>query len=92
MYDDVKQALQDVVAPQLAEMRGEMEKWFAQKDVKITALRAEMEARLAKMDVKFSGQIAELRADIRAQGAEPWQGINNLHTDVLRIEERAARP
>ncbi len=83
VYDDVKQALQDVVAPQLAEFRGEMQERFAQMDARITSLRAEMEIRFAQVDKRFAG----LEAELRAQGTELRQEINNLHTDVLRIEQ-----
>ena len=72
VYDDVKKALQEFLAPQLAEGREQ-----------IAALRSEMEARFAKVDTQF----VELRSDVSQMRTEMRQEINNLHTDLVRMEQ-----
>jgi hypothetical protein len=54
VYDDVKKALQEFLAPQLAEVRGD---------------------------------IAQVRAEVSQLRAEMHQEINNLHTDLVRMEQ-----
>ena len=76
VYDDVKRAFQDILAPQLAEIRGEMNARFAQVETRITALESEMNIRFATVD----SQIGQFRAEFR-------QEISNLHTDLVRIEQ-----
>ena|SRR2546422_284325 len=76
VYDDVKRALQDFVAPQLSELRGDMESRFAK-------LETEMEKRFAHVDTRF----AEVRAEIGQFRAEFRQEISNIHTDLVRIEQ-----
>jgi len=76
VYDDVKRAFQDILAPQLAEIRGEMNSRFAQVEARITELRAEMNTRFAAAE----SQTGQLRAELR-------QEISNVHTDLVRIEQ-----
>ena len=76
VYEDVKRALQDIMAPQLAEIRGEMR-------ASIAELRADMDSRFAQVDSRF----AEVRSEIAQLRAEMHQEISNLHTDLVRIEQ-----
>ena len=76
VYNEVKRALQDIMAPQLAEMRGDMRTGFAE-------LRAEMDSRFAEVNVRF----AEVRSELAQLRSEMQQEINNLHTDLVRIEQ-----
>jgi uncharacterized protein involved in exopolysaccharide biosynthesis len=79
VYDDVKRALQDILAPQLGEIRGEM-----------AALRSEMNARFAQMDTRFAqvdAEFVKLRSEIGELRAEMRQETNNLHTDIVRLEQ-----
>src|SRR5712692_4858920 len=83
IYDEVKQALQDIMAPQLAEFRGEMRTGFAE-------LRAEMDRRFAEVDAKFAqvdAKFAEVRSEINQLRFELRQETNNLHTDLVRMEQ-----
>jgi hypothetical protein len=61
VYDDVKKGLQEFLAPQLAEVRGELS--------------------------QVRGEIAQVRADVSQLRAEMHQEINNLHTDLVRMEQ-----
>ena len=72
VYDDVKRALQDILAPQLGEIRGE-----------VATLRAERHARFAQVDARLS----EIRSDMKSQFADVRQEIHNLHPDLVRIEQ-----
>lgn len=72
VYDDVKRALQEILAPQLGEIRGEM-----------AALRSEMNTKFAEVDAEF----VKLRAEMGQHRAETRQEINNLHTDIVRLEQ-----
>ena len=72
VYEDVKRALQDILAPQLGEIRSD-----------IATLRADMDSRFAQVDARF----AEVRSEIAQLRAEMHQEISNLHTDLVRIEQ-----
>ncbi|HYM09443.1 MAG TPA: hypothetical protein VEU62_01855 [Bryobacterales bacterium] len=72
VYDDVKRALQEILAPQLGEIRGEM-----------AALRSEMNTKFAEVDAEF----VKLRAEMGQHRTETRQEINNLHTDIVRLEQ-----
>ena len=80
VYEEVKRALQDIMAPQLAEMRGDMRTGFAE-------LRAEMETNFAEVRADMDRRFAEVRAEIVQLRAEMRQEINNVHTDLVRIEQ-----
>ncbi|MBI3697517.1 MAG: hypothetical protein HY238_22110 [Acidobacteria bacterium] len=56
VYEEVKRALQDIMAPQLAEIRGEMRTGFAE-------LRAEMDSQFAEV----RSEIAQLRSEMRQE-------------------------
>lgn len=90
VYDDVKRALQDIMAPQLAEMRADMdarfaqvETRFAQVDARLSELRFEMDSRFAQVNARLS----ELRSEMNSRFAEMRQETNNIHTDLVRIEQ-----
>ena len=60
VYEQVKQALQDIVAPNLAKIEGkieaissEMHSEFKRLDEKIDSLRREMDTRFREMDTRF---------------------------------------
>lgn len=76
VYDEVKKALQDIVAPQIAELRGEIEARFAQVETRFTQMEAHTDARFAEL----RSEIAQLRSELR-------QEISNLHTDLVRVEQ-----
>ncbi len=79
VYDDVKRALQEIVAPQLGEVRGEVGTLRAE----MKEMRAEMDRRFGQVDAKF----AEVRSEIAQLRSEMRQETNNLHTDLVRIEQ-----
>ena len=83
VYEDVKRALQDIMAPQLAEIRGEMKSGLAE-------LRADMDKGFAGVGTRFAevrAEIGEVRSEIAQLRAEMRQEINNIHTDLVRVEQ-----
>ena len=73
IYQAVKQAMQDLIAPQLESLRGE-----------ILAGRADTQALRAEMNAND----AALRADITALRAEMRAGDAALHAEIRRIDEK----
>jgi uncharacterized protein involved in exopolysaccharide biosynthesis len=83
VYGDVKRALQEILAPQLGEIRGEMAALRSDMNTKF----AEVEARFAKVDARFTELDSGLRLEVGQLRAEVRQEINNLHTDIVRLEQ-----
>lgn len=57
VYDQVKQALQDFLAPELQALKAEIRRL----DEKIDSLRSEMDARFSALDEKFESLKHEVR-------------------------------
>jgi len=74
VYDQIKQALQDVIAPQLAEMRGEFKTGLAELRGEIKALQSEIRRLDEKIDalsdkvdvtIELRERLAALEAKVR---------------------------
>ncbi|MBI4664276.1 MAG: hypothetical protein HY735_36230 [Verrucomicrobia bacterium] len=79
VYDQVKQALQDIVAPQLAELRGELRGDIANVHKEIAELRGE-----------FRQEIAELRGELREEIVEVRGKVETVQAEIRRLDERLA--
>lgn len=74
IYDQVKQALQDVVAPELKMIQAEIKRLDEKSDsssekftVQINSLRAEVTTEIKRLDEKFTAQIDSLKSGVTAQ-------------------------
>jgi hypothetical protein len=67
VYDQIKKAFQDIIAPELHTLRGEI-RLLDQKidgvDVKVTSMKAELLAEIRRLDVRIDGVDRELRTAI----------------------------
>jgi hypothetical protein len=91
IYDSVKQALQDLIAPQLesikgeiGELRGEMRGEIGTIRGEIGALRAEMRGDIGAIhgDIgTLRGEVAEVRAEMRGNHAA-------LSSEIRRIDDK----
>jgi len=109
VYQDVKKALQEILTPQVAELRGQMvdlrgeiaglrgemdsrfagiDSRFAEMDTKFALLRTEMERRFAQLQTEMERRFGLVDVSF----AELRQEMNNLHTDVVRIEQVFGAP
>lgn len=61
VYDQVKQALQDIVAPQLAEVRGELKVELAELRGEVRTLQAEIRRLNEKIDASADAMRSEIR-------------------------------
>ena len=80
IYDDVKQALQDIMAPQLAEFRGEMRKSLAE-------LRADMDRRFAEVQADMDRGLAEVRAEMDTRFAQVDSRFFEVKAEIAHIEQ-----
>ena len=67
VYDQIKKALQDVVAPELHAIRGDMRAMRGDirvLDQKIDSLRTELVAEIRRLDTRIDGVDRELRTAI----------------------------
>ena len=91
VYDDVKQALQDILAPQLAELRGEYRTAIGDLrtdlETRFAKMEAHLEMRFARAEARMETGFSELRSEIAQLRAETRQEATNIHTDVVRIEQ-----
>ena len=87
VYDDVKRAFQDILAPQMAELKGDMNARFAQVETRITELRAEMDTRFSDLKSEMNSRFAAADSQMGQFRAEFRQEVNNIHTDLVRIEQ-----
>ncbi|MEM3486287.1 MAG: hypothetical protein QXI12_11775 [Candidatus Methanomethyliaceae archaeon] len=85
VYDQVKQALQDILAPELQALKAEIKRL----DERVESLRAELlaemrrvEGRIDALDEKFTGRINALD--------EKFEGLKHEVRTVLEIRERLA--
>ena len=87
---DVRQAVQDIVAPGVQELKGEIKGLSAQvaaQNVKIDAVRSELKAEIGAVRSELGSVHSELKADIGSVRSE----LDSLRSDVgsLRSEMRA---
>ena len=85
MYETVKQAFQDIVAPQLAELKGDMRRL----DEKIDSVRTELSFTRQHLDEKLDSLRAELKAEMLRLDEKIGSTTIRL-TETLEIRERLA--
>lgn len=78
VYDQVKQALQDFLAPELQALKAEIRRL----DEKIDSLRSEMDARFSALEGKMGAMFSSLD--------EKVEGLKHEVRTVLEIRERLA--
>ena len=83
IYQAVKQAMQDLVAPQLESLKGELATTRAQ----MQANHAALSARIDQVDEKLSGRIAHVEDKLTS---ELRRGDGTLTTEIRRLDERLA--
>lgn len=71
VYDQIKKAFQDIIAPELRELRGDIQRLEQKIDgvdtrlsTKIDSLRAELLAEIRRLDARIDGMDRELRTAI----------------------------
>lgn len=71
VYDQIKKAFQDIIAPELRELRGDIQRLEQKIDgvdtrlsTKIDSLRAELLAAIRRLDARIDGMDRELRTAI----------------------------
>ena len=87
IYDEVKRALQDIMAPQLAELRGELRAGLAEVRADMESRFAQVETRFVQLEARFRAEFSEVRSEIAQLRVEMRQEVNNVHTDLVRIEQ-----
>lgn len=85
IYDQIKSAIQDVVAPALHELRGEMHAMRAEIRGEMQAMRADIQ----RLDQKIDYMKGELVAEIRRLDAR-IDGIDRELRTAIDIRERLA--
>lgn len=85
VYDQVKQALQDIIAPQLAELRGEVRGEIAGVRKEIAELRGELRHEIAEV----RGKVETVQAEIRRLD-ERFDALNEKVDMTTEIRERLA--
>jgi len=81
VYQDVKKALQEILTPQVAELRGQMVDLRGE----IAGLRGEMDSRFAKMDSRFAEmdtKFALLRSAGSPSSRPRWSGGSDGSTSA----------
>ncbi|MGH8014264.1 MAG: hypothetical protein ACREQ4_17380 [Candidatus Binataceae bacterium] len=93
IYDTVKQAIQDVVAPQLRELKGEIAGLSGEtrqiekrREEGCASLRTEMNVRFTAFDEKFTQRINALDEKF----TQRLDSTNKRLDDALEIRERLA--
>lgn len=84
VYDQVKRALQDVVAPELSAIKGEIRRL----DEKIDSTRNELLARTDALDKKIDGTKNELLARTDALDEKIDSTKNELLAEIKRVDSR----
>ena len=85
VYDQVKQALQDILAPEIQALKAEIRRLDEKIDVRfreMDALFKEMEAKLSALDEKFEARFRELDSK--------FEGLRHEVRTALEIQERLA--
>lgn len=76
-YETVKQAIQDVIAPQLQELKGE-----------IAGLRGEIKGEIAGLRGELKGEIAGLRGEMRQIEKRMEEGFGALRSEIAITNKR----
>jgi hypothetical protein len=76
-YEAVKQAIQDLIAPQLQELKGE-----------ITGLRGEFKSEVVGLRGEFKGEIGELKSEVAGLRGELKGEIGGLRGEMRQLEKR----
>jgi prefoldin subunit 5 len=85
IYDQVKSAIQDIVAPALHELRGEMQAMRGELGGEIRAMRGEMQT--ARADVqRVDGKVDSLQAQMGSMKNELIAEIRRLDTRIDGVD------
>jgi len=103
VYDQVKQAIQDILAPELQALKGEIrrvDERINALDAKIDARFREMEAKIVALDTKFETKFREMETKLAALDEKfetrfreldsKFEGLRHEVRTVLEIRERLA--
>ena len=85
VYDQIKQALQDIIAPQLAEMRGELKAGLVELRGEVKELRGEFKTDLAEL----GGEIKALQSEVRHLD-EKIDALSEKVDVTIELRERLA--
>ena len=84
VYDQIKKAFQDIVAPEIHELRGE----FRRVDQKIDGVDARLNGRLDALDNKIDNVDQRLTAKLDALRTETVSMKGELIAEIRRLDTR----
>lgn len=95
IYDTVKQAIQDVVAPDLERIKGQLTGVDARLgavekrvDEGLTGVRAELKADLSAVRAELKADLSAVRAEIRGMDDRLGSFRNEMHAELRSVNAR----
>ena len=85
VYDQIKSAFQDIIAPEIRDLRGEIKR----VDQKVDAMKGELLAEVKRVDQKLDSMRGELVAEIRRVDAR-IDGVDRELRTAIDVRERLA--
>jgi hypothetical protein len=84
IYDQIKTAFQDLVAPAIHELRGDLRVL----DGRLTALDAKFTEKIDAIDTKFDHKISMVEVKLDSLRAEAMSMKNELISEIRRVDTR----
>jgi hypothetical protein len=84
IYDQIKTAFQDLVAPAIDELRGDLRVL----DGRLTALDAKFTEKIDALDTKFDHKISMVEIKLDSLRAEAMSMKNELISEIRRVDTR----